>query len=159
MVRHLAGLLGGLILACAPAAALDPSGVLPARDLRAEAAAAAKAGQPLVVIFSRDDCKFCKAIKRDYLEPMTRQPRHRDRLVIREIRQDSDEAMTAFGGEKTTHARFAGSEKIKLVPVVAFYGLDGRQLADPIVGARLPDFYQSYLDDGIEHASRKLTKK
>ncbi len=158
MVRHLAGLLGGLILACAPAAALDPSGVPPARDLRAESAAAAQAGVPLVVIYSRDDCKFCTAIKRDYLEPMSRQSRNGKRPVIREIRQDSEQALIAFGGEKTTHARFAGDEKIRLVPVVAFYGPDGRQLADPIVGARLPDFYQSYLDDGIDNASKKLRK-
>lgn len=158
MVRHLAGLLGGLILACAPAAALDPSGVLPARDLRAESAAAAKAGLPLLVIYSRDDCKFCKAVKRDYLEPMSRHPRYRDRLVIREIRQDSEQALTTFSGESTTHARFSGKEKIRLVPVVAFYGPDGRQLADAIVGTRLPDFYQSYLDDGIDNASKRLLK-
>lgn len=158
MVRHLAGLLGGLILACAPAAALDPSGVLPARDLRAESTAAAKAGLPLLVIYSRDDCKFCKAVKRDYLEPMSRHPRYRDRLVIREIRQDSEQALTTFSGESTTHARFSGKEKIRLVPVVAFYGPDGRQLADAIVGTRLPDFYQSYLDDGIDNASKRLLK-
>lgn len=159
MLRHLAGLLGGLILACGPALALDASGVLPAGDLRAEAAAAARAGAPLMVIFSRDDCKFCKVIKRDYLAPMARQPRHRDRLVIREIRQDSEQALTGFSGEKTTHASFARSEKVKLVPVVAFYGPDGKQLAEPIVGVRLPDFYQSYLDDGVDNASRKLQKK
>lgn len=158
MVRHLAGLLGGLILACAPAAALDPSGVPPARDLRAESAAAARAGLPLIVIFSRDDCTFCTAIKRDYLQPMARQARNGNRPVIREIRQDSDAALTGFGGEKTTHTDFARNAKIKLVPVVAFYGPDGRQLADPIVGARLPDFYQSYLDDGIDNASKKLRK-
>lgn len=158
MRRHLAGLLGGLILACAPAAALDASGVPPARDLGADSAAAARAGLPLVVIFSRDDCKFCTAIKRDYLLPMARQPRNGKRLVVREIRQDSDEALTGFDGKKTTHAGLARSEKIKLVPVVAFYGPDGRQLAAPIVGARLPDFYQSYLDDGIDNASQKLRK-
>ena len=89
---------------------------------------------------------------------MSRQPRNGKRPVIREIRQDSEQALIAFGGEKTTHARFAGDEKIRLVPVVAFYGPDGRQLADPIVGARLPDFYQSYLDDGIDNASKKLRK-
>ena len=33
---------------------------------------------------------------------------------------------------------------------------NGRKLAEPIVGARLPDFYQSYLDDAIDQASRQL---
>ena len=41
------------------------------------------------------------------------------------------------------------------MPVVAF--TDRRpQLAEPIVGVRLPDFYQSYLDDAIDQASRQL---
>jgi hypothetical protein len=44
------------------------------------------------------------------------------------------------------------------VPVVAFYGPDGRQLADPIVGARLPDFYQSYLEEAVEEAAKALKK-
>ena len=44
------------------------------------------------------------------------------------------------------------------MPVVAFYGPDGKQLAEPIVGVRLPDFYQSYLDDGVEAASKKLQR-
>jgi hypothetical protein len=43
-------------------------------------------------------------------------------------------------------------------PVVAFYGPDGRKLADPIIGARLPDFYSSYLDDAIEQSSKALKK-
>jgi hypothetical protein len=42
------------------------------------------------------------------------------------------------------------------VPVVAFYGPTGQRLADPIVGARLPDFYQSYLEEAIEHAAAQI---
>ena len=67
-----------------------------------------------------------------------------------------DTPLIDFQGRPTTHAAFATREKIKLVPVVALYGPNGRKLAEPIVGTRLPDFYQSYLDDAIEQASRKL---
>ena len=83
-------------------------------------------------------------------------PKSGKRLVIREIGQDRDTPLTDFQGQPTTHAAFAAREKIKLVPVVAFYGPNGRKLAEPIVGARLPDFYQSYLDDAIDQASRQL---
>ena len=121
-----------------------------------EAEQAARAGAPLIVIYSRADCKFCRAIKRDYLEPMAADTKSGKRLVIREIGQDRDTPLTDFQGQPTTHAAFAAREKIKLVPVVAFYGPNGRKLAEPIVGARLPDFYQSYLDDAIDQASRQL---
>ena len=156
MMRRWAGQLGALILACAPLAALDASELSSAADLRGEAEQAARAGAPLIVIYSRADCKFCKTVKHDYLLPMLRDAKPGKRPVIREIGQDRDTPLIDFQGRPTTHAAFAASEKIKLVPVVAFYGPNGRKLADPIVGARLPDFYQSYLDEAIAQSSRQL---
>ena len=65
--------------------------------------------------------------------------------------------MTGYEAKITYSSKeLTAREKIKLVLVVAFYGPNGRKLAEPIVGARLPDFYQSYLDDAIDQASRQL---
>ena len=127
-----------------------------AQDLRAEAEKAAQAGAPLIVVYSRKDCKYCETVKRDYLKPLAADPRYRDRVVVRQINQDSDAPLVDFRGEATTHARFAVSQKVKLVPVVAFYGPQGKRLADPIIGARLPDFYPSYLEESIEKSSLAL---
>lgn len=162
MARYGRGFWGGLILAwlvLAPWLAAKPAQALElASDLRAEARQAARAGGPLLVIYSRADCKFCQTVKRDYLEPLAADPQRGRRLVIREIAQDSEQPLRDFNGQATTHARFAADQKIKLVPVVAFYGPDGRQLSKPIIGARIADFYQSYLDDAIEQASRAQDK-
>lgn len=159
MMRRLAGLLGGLILAWPLQATWSATNLPAAQDLRQETAQAAKAGGPLIVIYSRADCKYCEAIKRDFLLPLAQNPRYRERIVIRQINQDGDnQPLTDFKGQPSTHAQVALAEKVKLVPVVAFYGPDGRRLADPIVGSRLPDFYQSYLEDGIEQSSKALKK-
>lgn len=156
-VRH--GLLAGL-LAFSAAGGLAAGTDLPAaQDLRADANKAARAGGPLIVVYSRKDCKYCETVKRDYLKPLTANPRYRDRVVIRQINQDSDAPLIDFRGEATTHARFAASEKIKLVPVVAFYGPQGKHLAEPIVGARLPDFYPSYLEESVEKSSLAITTR
>lgn len=159
MGRRFAGLLGGLILAWLAAPALSATDLPAARDLRRESAAAARQNGPLIVIYSRKDCQYCETVKRDYLQPLAAHPRYRDRVSIRQINQDGDgQALTDFKGTATTHARFAASEKIKLVPVVAFFGPDGRQLAAPIIGARLPDFYNNYLEDAIEQSAKALKK-
>lgn len=159
MAKRWAGLLGGLILACLNTTPFAAGDIETASNLQAEAARAAKAGGPLIVIYSREDCSFCKAVKRDYLKPLTANPRYRDRIVIRQVNQDGEQqALIDFKGSAVTHAQVAAAEKVKLVPVVAFYGPDGRKLADPIVGARLPDFYQSYLEDAIEQSSKALKK-
>ncbi len=158
MERYLRGLLGGLILAWLSAPAWCASDLPAASDLRQEAGNAARTGMPLVIIYSRADCKYCIAVKRDYLKPLAANPRYHDKVVIRQINQDGNQALVDFKGNTTSHARFAAGEKIKLVPVVAFYGPDGRQLTESIVGARLPDFYLSYLEEAIEKSSLALKK-
>ncbi|MBI2277027.1 MAG: thioredoxin family protein [Dechloromonas sp.] len=146
-----------LLLACAAQPALGLGAELPpAVDLRSEAEQAVRKGGPLIILFSRQDCRYCETVKRDYLKPLANDPRHRDRVLVRQINQDSSAALIDFRGEPSTHTRFADSEKIKLFPVVAFYGRDGKRLAAPIVGTRLPDFYQSYLDDAIEQSISAL---
>lgn len=132
------------------------TGLSVASNLAKDAETAARLGRPLVVIYSRDDCSFCKTIKRDYLKPMGEDPKSAGKQVIREVRQDKNTELIDFQGRKTTHAALAKAEKIQLVPVVAFYGPGGRKLHEPIIGARLPDFYQSYLETAIEQATKTL---
>ncbi|WP_306605674.1 thioredoxin family protein [Azonexus sp.] len=153
------GLIGALILACLPTGTLQAAELQRASHLAVEARQAASAGAPLVIIFSRADCSFCKTVKRDYLRVLAADPRYAGRVVIREVAQDSNAPLQDFSGRPTTHAIFAKREKIRLVPVVAFYGPDGQALHEPIVGARLPDFYQSYLEDAVDQASLALKKR
>lgn len=159
MAKRWTGLLGGLILACLNTASFAAGDIEIASNLQAEAARAAKAGGPLIVIYSREDCHFCKAVKRDYLKPLAANPRYRDRIIIRQVNQDGEaQPLIDFKGKVSTHALVAATQKVKLVPVVAFYGPDGQQLAEPIVGARLPDFYQSYLENAVEQSANALKK-
>lgn len=152
--------LPALLLAAALAAPAVAVEDLPAAyNLHDEAARAGATGAPLVLMFSRKDCKYCIAVRRDYLKPLATDARWRNRVVMRQINQDSDAPLVDFRGQPTTHARFAAAEKVKLVPVVAFYGPAGQVLADPIVGARLPDFYQSYLEEAIEASATRLRKR
>jgi len=151
-------LVGGLILACLPLASPAADELPAATRLDVEARSAAAAGGPLIVIFSRADCSFCRAVKRDFLLPLAADPRYGKHLLIREIRQDTELPVTDFAGKATTHAAFAAAEQVRLVPVVAFYGPGGRVLHAPIIGARLPDFYRSYLEDAVEQSTLALKK-
>ena len=153
--RWLFTLLLGLLALHALAAPASGNDLPSAVDLHLEADLAKKTASPLIVIFSRPDCKYCEAVKRDYLKPLISDPRYRG-VVIRQVDQDSAAPLIDFRGKLTTQARFASAEKVKLVPVVAFYGPDGKRLVEPIVGARLADFYQTYLEDSIEKSTAAL---
>jgi hypothetical protein len=97
-------------------------------------------------------------VRKDYLHPLQASAAHRG-IVVRQINQDSERPLRDFRGQAATHAGIAAGEKIRLVPVVAFYGPDGRQLAPPIVGARIADYYQSYLDDALEKSAQALRRR
>ena len=148
----LISLMVGPILTCPPLATAAPARrdtpLTPARDLQAEARQAARTGFPLVLMFSRKDCPYCITVRRDYLAPLTRIPRF-EHVLLRQIDQDRDTPLQDFQGRPTTHAAFAAREKIRLVPVVGFYGPEGQHLSEAIIGARLPDFYQSYLESAL----------
>lgn len=162
MARRLWVLWGGLILAWLPLpsfAAQPVAELTAAVDLGAEAAQASKGGGPLVVLYSRKDCPYCETVRRDYLAPLAADPKFRGRVVVRQVNQDSQEALTDFQGKTTSHAAFAAQEKIRLVPVVAFYGPGGRQLAEAIVGTRLPDFYLAYLENAVDQSKHNLKAK
>lgn len=145
-----------LLLLCLALPAAHGHELLAALDLRSEAEQARRLGGPLIILFSRQDCKYCRIVKRDYLQPLSATPGDGKRRLVRQINQDSNAPLIDFQGARTSHAAFAAGEKIKLVPVVAFYGPDGRHLAPAIAGLRLPDFYQAYLDEALELSVRKL---
>lgn len=150
-----------LILTCLllPLAAAAAGSALPAAlDLRSEAAEAARHGQPLLILFSRPDCPYCDEVRETWLHPLSRDPKQ-GRLGLRQVNQDSEQALVDFAGRSTTHAAFAVAEKVKLVPVVAVYGPRGQRLAEPIVGTRLPDFYGSYLSNMLEEARMRLRRQ
>ena len=111
-----------------------------------------------MVLYSRSDCRYCDSVRKDYLQPLQASAAHRG-IVVRQINQDSERPLRDFRGQAATHAGIAAGEKIRLVPVVAFYGPDGRQLAPPIVGARIADYYQSYLDDALEKSAQALRRR
>jgi thioredoxin-related protein len=130
-----------------------------ATNLRTEAEVANRQGTPLIILYSRQRCPYCEIVRRDYLHPMQNQSPASDNLVIRQINIDSDAPLTDFSGKPTTHARFAAQQKIYLVPVVAFYGQQGETLSAPIIGVRIADFYQSYLDEAIKDSTKRLGEK
>lgn len=145
----------GIIL-CWWVASAYPSELADALNLRAEATLAQQQGTPLIVLFSRHGCHYCELVRRDYLRPMLKTNAPQNPVLVRQIHIDRNTTLIDFEGKTTTHARFSQQQKISLAPVVAFYGADGQTLAAPIVGVRIADFYQSYLDEAIASAQQRL---
>ncbi|TRZ67036.1 MAG: hypothetical protein D4S02_05780 [Rhodocyclaceae bacterium] len=109
-----------------------------------------------MVLFSRADCPWCERARRQYLIPLANDPASTDRVLMRQIDLDSNAVLIDFNGKATTHRLFGEAQDAKLTPTLMFYGPDGRQVGEPIVGFLLADFYAAHIDRGIDQALATL---
>lgn len=152
-------LLCGLILAWPAVAAGVPPPLTLATDLAADGRLAQADNRPLVVLFSRTRCGWCDKARREHINAMAANPE--SGALFRQVDMDAGLPLIDFSGQATSHRAFVRRHAIKLTPTLMFFGADGRQLAAPIVGYRLPEFYGTLIEDAIEDSRTQLqgTKK
>lgn len=125
---------------------------LPAVRSLAEALARALAQrEPLLVMVSLNGCAFCHEARQSYLLPLLRagQP-------VVQVDMRSARAIVDFSGDDTTHDALVRVWRIRLAPTVLFFGPNGREVAERMKGAYVPDFYGSYLDQRLATAREQV---
>jgi thioredoxin-related protein len=147
-------LIFGLILAwwSFAAPALEP--VPLANDLAADGRIARAGDAPVVVLFSRTPCGWCDRARREHLNAMATNAV--GGALFRQVDLDTNAPLTDFSGQRTTHRAFAQRHHVKMTPTLLFFGDDGRELAAPIVGYRLAEFYGTLIEDAIEDSRTRL---
>lgn len=121
-------------------------------SLADELAAALRAGRPLVVMASLQGCPFCRVVRDQYLAPLradTGQP-------VVQLDTASAQAVRDLAGVPTTHDRLLRAWGVKVFPTVMFFGKGGREAAERLVGASIPDFYGAYLEERLRAATNSL---
>jgi thioredoxin-related protein len=123
----------------------------PAVSLPAELAAALKAGKPLVVMASLDGCPFCRTVRDSHLAPL----REEGQPVV-QVDLGSKHEVRGFDGGLTTHEQLLRAWGITVAPTVLFFGRDGREVAQRLQGASIPDFYGAYLEQRLVAAGKLI---
>ncbi len=122
-------------------------------SLRAAAQAAAAKGEPLVLMTTLAGCPYCDLVRNNYLLPMRRAGEvHAVQLDIRDRRSNLQD----FAGNTTTPAEQVSVWKARFAPTVLFFGPQGQELAERLVGVAVPDFYGEYLEARLTEARAKL---
>ncbi|HCX88641.1 MAG TPA: hypothetical protein DG761_11510 [Gammaproteobacteria bacterium] len=148
---HAAVALLGLYAALAQAGTIDP-----ARDLQQDGTQARKENLPILLIYTAGYCHYCDEVKTDVFNHIARDPAHRKRVLLREVRVDSNIPVVGFEGDTTDHHGFSKNRGIMIVPTLEFLDDAGLELSRPLVGASIPDFYGAYVDSGIARAIRNI---
>lgn len=122
-------------------------------SMQAELAAAVKGNRALVLMVSLEGCPFCRVVRDSYLGPLhneTGQP-------VVQLDMGSTVAVRDFQGVLTTQGALVRSLGVKVAPTLLFFGKGGREVAERLVGASIPDFYGSYLEQRLRDAKRAMT--
>ena len=122
-------------------------------SLEAELAAALKAGYPLVVMASLEGCPFCKFVRESHLAPLRRETPQ----PVVQLDHASTQTVRDFRGKAASHDQLLRAWDITTYPTVLFFGKAGREVAERLVGASIPDFYGAYLEQRLLQARASLT--
>jgi hypothetical protein len=115
-------------------------------------AAALARGLPLTVMVSLPGCPFCKAVRESHLAPLLREQ------AVAVVQVDMGSALPLLGaqGQAATHDEQVRRWGVKVAPTLLFFGRQGTEVAERLVGALLPDFYGAYLAQRLETARKSL---
>lgn len=144
-----------LVLAAITGLAAAAPAVPLATDLRADGAAAARSGTPLVLLFTLPDCSYCHVVRQHYLAPLTRADGDQA-YIVREIVIDGKRRAAGLDGRAVTHAELARQFKARFGPTVLFVDAAGKALAPPLIGGDSAGMYGAYLDNRLAAARERL---
>jgi hypothetical protein len=139
------GVLASLLAVAATAAAA--AGLPVPTDLREETAPAPEG--VVLVLFSLSRCRYCDEVRAQHLLPLAKE--QRGRLPILEVDMASDKMLRDFSGARVTQRAFARAQGAKIAPTVMAFRR-GERVGEPIVGAKIPEFYGHYLAGLLDRA-------
>jgi thioredoxin-related protein len=142
----------GVSLAATPIWAQSGRATLPAaQSLPEELARALKNKQPLIVMVSLDGCVFCRQARQSHLSPMALAG-----TVIVQVDMRNNQPVLDFAGKLTTHDELTRRWKVSITPTLLFFGPGGKEVAERMEGAYLPDFYGPYLEERMAQGRKAL---
>jgi thioredoxin-related protein len=130
-----------------------------AQDFAREAKAAEAKKVPILVLFSRPDCRYCDQVLEEFLLPMQRNPEYRTKVIMLQVQVGGNAPLRDFAGKRTTHGRFARDHRVQLAPTIALFDAGGKELTEPLIGLTTPDYYGGFLDQRIDQALAKVRAK
>lgn len=141
----------------APLVSAQPADRLPiAKSFEADSKLAAAKKIPILVLYTSPGCPFCERAKSEYLVPMLKDPAYKNKVIMREVDITSQSPLTLFNGSKSTGAEFAAQHKVAVVPTIKVINAQNSEVADPIIGLLIPDYYFGYIDSAISGGLQKM---
>lgn len=121
-----------------------------------QAAMAARAGQPLVVMTSLPGCPYCDLVRDHHLGPMSAAG---DLMAVQLNITDGVARIDDFDGVARTAKAISKRWDARFAPTVLFFDAQGSEVAERIVGVAVPDFFGAYLEQRLDTAKASLARQ
>ncbi len=99
---------------------------------------------PIVIVFNAETCDYCKRLKEEVIEPLSRETEILLPLV-REFDIYSSGKIIDFNGDAIRTRQFKKRYNVFAIPTLIILDADGKPLTDPIVGYNSHDEYLELL--------------
>lgn len=119
-------------------------------DLATVAALSQENGVPILLMFSTEDCTFCKQLESEVLGPMRKAGIDPKRVILRKVLMDEYDTLRDFTGHERNAESFAINRGVEIVPTLELVDANGKILVPKIVGYQTPGLYSDYLEKAIE---------
>jgi len=125
-------------------------------DLQQDANTSRAERVSILLVYTAEYCHYCDEVKASVFNLISTDPAYQDRMLLREVRIDTNLDLVSFSGTVTSHRSFSKTRGIRIVPTLEFLDGAGTPISPPLVGASIPDYYGAYVDNGIEQSLRTL---
>jgi thioredoxin-related protein len=129
------------------------------QDMNALGKLSREKGVPILLMFSTEDCSYCKRLERDVLGPMRKAGIDPKRVILRKVLMDEYDTLRDFSGRERNAESFSIYRGVEIVPTLQLVDAEGNELVPKIVGYQSPGLYNSYLEKAIEVSQGLLEKK
>lgn len=127
-------------------------------DLAAVGALSQEKGVPILLMFSTEDCSYCKRLEAEVLGPMRKAGIDPKRVILRKVMMDEYDTLRDFSGDTRNAESFGITRGVEIVPTLELIDSTGKALVPKIVGYQTPGLYGSYLEKAIEVSQSLLEK-
>ncbi len=132
--------------------------LLPVDDLRLLKQQAESRNLPVLVLFSAEDCDYCKVLKQHYLLPMIKSGKYDSTIIFRELFIEDYEYIRNEKGDVIAADSLALQYDVDVTPTMLFIDADWHELTARIIGITNADYFGNRLNKTILQAKAAMKK-
>ena len=111
---------------------------------------------PIVLLVEISGCRFCKIVKKEFINPLANSERFKDKVIFGRISLDPGQMIIDGDGVNIDTDEFCARYAAAFTPTMVFLDGAGKQLTKNLIGMSGRDYYAYYLEQRIEESIEAL---